>query len=144
MAKRQYNEPITFFGIMLNNFFTTGDKGQHGERIAVDYMLSQGMSLVTKNYHCYYGEIDLILLHQDTLIFVEVRYRHHDEMVSAIESIHSHKCKKIILSSKMFLQNHKKYQKHSCRYDVIGIVGDFDSPHIEWIKDAFQDYDFKV
>lgn len=49
--------------------------GVHAEKIAADYLLKQGLLLITQNYHCKYSEIDLIMRDGKITVFVEVRLR---------------------------------------------------------------------
>ena len=62
-------------------------KGQHAEQIACEYLQHQGLTLIDKNYHCRQGEIDLVMEHNDTLVFVEVRYRKNNLFGGAKESV---------------------------------------------------------
>lgn len=49
--------------------------GRYGERVAVDYLVAQGMRLLDRNWRCASGEIDAILRDGDALVFVEVKTR---------------------------------------------------------------------
>ena len=44
--------------------------GAWGEELALRYLTQQGYELVERNYRTRYGELDLILRHQDTLVLV--------------------------------------------------------------------------
>lgn len=54
-------------------------RGDQGEAQAADFLLALGYTLVTRNYKASHGEIDLIALDGDILVFVEVRVRSGDE-----------------------------------------------------------------
>lgn len=56
-------------------FNNTRNKGEHFELIAEQYLVKQGLTPVTRNFHCKYGEIDLIMREAQVLVFVEVKYR---------------------------------------------------------------------
>ncbi len=49
--------------------------GDHAELLACRYLQRHGLRLLTRNFHCRRGEIDLIMRDGDSLVFVEVRYR---------------------------------------------------------------------
>ncbi|HEU0240100.1 MAG TPA: YraN family protein [Micromonosporaceae bacterium] len=49
--------------------------GRYGERVAVDYLVAQGMRLLERNWRCSAGEIDAILRDGDTIVFAEVKTR---------------------------------------------------------------------
>lgn len=109
--------------------------GQHEETRALHYLQQQGLKFITQNYHCKAGEIDLIMQDQETLVFIEVRYRSNSTRGDGLESITPQKQQKIIQSAKHYLQQQRLIDKVYCRFDVIGI----DQPHdILWLKDAFQ------
>ena len=117
---------------------TTKQSGKQAEELAANYLAKQNIELITRNFHCRFGEIDLIGIDQETLVFIEVRYRKNEQYLAAVETIDQHKCKKIVITSEYYLNKHKKYQSYFCRYDVITITGTLDKPVIEWIKNAFQ------
>ena len=117
---------------------TTRKSGKRAEDIAANYLKKQNVKIISRNFHSRFGEIDLIGLEKETLVFIEVRYRKNENYLSAIETIDRHKCKKIIITSEVYLNKRKKYQSYQCRFDVITITGDISEPVIEWIKSAFQ------
>lgn len=111
--------------------------GANLESQAVVYLQSYGIMLLHRNFHCKYGEIDLIAKDNDVLVFIEVRYRKNDFFGSAKESITLHKQRKIICAANFYLQTRNWAQQIACRFDVIAMTGTIDNPQIEWIKDAF-------
>ncbi|MBX9587073.1 MAG: YraN family protein [Gammaproteobacteria bacterium] len=112
-------------------------RGQQAENIARNLLIKNGMTLILENYYCRMGEIDLILLDQDCLVFVEVRARINARFVSPIDSIDFYKQRKILLTADFFLQNNPQYSKMTCRFDVVGVNFSHDPPSFEWIKGAF-------
>ena len=87
-----------------------------------------------KNYRCRRGEIDLIMQDNDSLVFVEVRYRKNNDFGGALESITRKKQQKIQTTALHYMQNH---QDMSARFDVIAITGTGRKQDVEWIKNAF-------
>ena len=59
--------------------FNRSKKQQHqgdlAEYEAKNYLISQGLLLLEKNYACKLGEIDLIMEDKGCIVFVEVRFR---------------------------------------------------------------------
>ena len=51
------------------------ERGRAAEDLAATFLQQQGLTLVERNYHCRFGEIDLIARENATLVFVEVRMR---------------------------------------------------------------------
>ena len=117
---------------------TSRQSGKRAEDVAANYLKKQNVNIISRNFHSRFGEIDLIGLDKETLVFIEVRYRKNENYLSAIETIDRQKCKKIIITSDVYLNKRKKYQSYQCRFDVITITGDINEPVIEWIKSAFQ------
>jgi putative endonuclease len=107
--------------------------GFTSEQQACNFLEKKGLKLVAQNYHCSFGEIDLIMQENDLLVFIEVRLRTHKEYGNALESIDSRKQQKLLKSAMHYLQKHHLLDEVDCRFDVIG----FSNNTIEWIKDAF-------
>jgi len=114
-----------------------GILGNRAEKLALNYLQKQGLRFHQKNYHCRYGEIDLILWHQEYLVFVEVRYRKNQQFGGALESVDQHKQRKLNLSAQCYLMQHKKLNDIPCRFDILCMNGDLKAPHYLWIKNAF-------
>jgi len=108
--------------------------GAHMEARAEQFLVAQGLVKKEKNYRCKLGEIDLIMQHQDTLVFVEVRMRNHSQFAQAAESVTPAKQRKIIKTAQHYLQQHQLTDKVNCRFDVIAFGGN--TPP-DWIKNAF-------
>ena len=109
--------------------------GKVAEEKALDYLTDKGFKLVTRNYSCYLGEIDLIVRDKDYLVFIEVRSRNSMSYGGGIASITYAKRQKIIKTTSHFIIKHKLQDKHPLRFDVISIDGK--SGSITWLKDAF-------
>ena len=116
--------------------------GQQAEDAALNFLLAKGMRLVTRNYRCKAGEIDLIMQHDSVLIFVEVRYRKQNQFGDGAESVDFRKQQKIIKTAEHFLQQHHQYTQSPSRIDVISISRHAKtSPSqsgIDWIPNAIQ------
>jgi len=117
---------------------TTNQSGKQAEEFAANYLAKQNVKIITRNFHCRFGEIDLIGLDQEILTFFEVRYRKNENYLAVVETVDQRKCKKIVTTSEYYLNKQRKYQSYLCRYDVITLTGELDRPVIEWIKNAFQ------
>lgn len=110
--------------------------GTIAENTVLKYLTSKGLSRLNNNYRSRYGEIDLIMKEDDTIVFVEVRYRSNTRFIDPIETIDKMKIQKIILTSQKFLQEFSELGKFY-RFDVITLTGDLETPEIQWIKNAF-------
>ncbi|MFA5241363.1 MAG: YraN family protein [Sulfuricella sp.] len=107
------------------------DAGKQAEDHAAAFLQSRGLRLVARNYRCRMGEIDLIMEHGGTLVFVEVRLRRSDNFGGAAASITGHKQRKLIHAAQHYLQ--QQTRQPPCRFDALLL----DGLKIEWIKDAF-------
>jgi len=114
-------------------------KGLAYESIALKYLEKFKLTLVKKNFHTRFGEIDLIMKDGDTLTFIEVRYRQNASHGSASESVNLSKQKKIIKSAEIFLMQNNGWHLNS-RFDVIAISPAPLIPfkhRIDWYQAAF-------
>lgn len=112
--------------------------GKVFEDLAAGYLENQGLTLLQKNFQCSLGEIDIIFLHDDTLVFVEVRYRKSHLYGGAAASIDYKKQRKLIRTAQVFLKSHVQMNKLPCRFDVIAVTLHDKMPHIDWIQNAFE------
>lgn len=115
-------------------------RGDYYESIVRQYLASKGLKFLDGNYFCRYGEIDLILLDTPkTLVFAEVKFRSNVSFGHATEMVGVSKQRKMRLTALHYLQQHPRYQKLNCRFDVIGVSltkGGVDAA-IDWIQNAF-------
>lgn len=117
---------------------TSRTLGQLKEEQALDYLRAQGLQLIARNWSCRGGELDLILLHQQTLVFVEVRYRSRKDWGSALESITPRKQQRLITAAQAFLMSEPHWAHHPCRFDVLAIQSQAQgADHVEWVRHAF-------
>lgn len=108
--------------------------GAFYEEIAADYLVSQGVMILERNYRNWLGEIDLIGMTADGwLIFVEVKYRSTERSGSPLAAVDGRKQLVISKVAVEYLKNHYRSMYVRCRFDVVGINGD----KICWIKNAF-------
>ena len=110
-------------------------RGYAKEAQAKRYLELQGLSVVAQNYRAKCGELDLVCIDQATLVFVEVRYRRSSQYGGALASITYGKQKKLWRTAQFFLQRHREYRQHRCRFDVI-VFQQGGPPH--WIRGAFR------
>jgi len=109
-------------------------KGKKAEDVAYNFLLKNGLSIVARNYHCKFGEIDLIMQDSDNLVFIEVRYRQSSIFGDAAESIDHNKRRKLVFAANHYLQTHPC--SLATRFDVVAMSADHE---IEWITNAFME-----
>ncbi len=94
--------------------------------------------LVTRNYRCRRGEIDLVMRDAETLVFVEVRRRTSRTFGGGLISIDSRKRTRLVAAAEHYLMMKRINDEHPCRFDVVAIDGRFPHTTIEWVRDAFE------
>jgi putative endonuclease len=112
--------------------------GQKGEQIAASFLEKKGYQIRERNFRCNLGEIDLIALQDEYLVFVEVKSRYQSKSaINPLISMTRKKCNRIRLLGKTYLVKHNIRTKQP-RFDVIGIVFQNDQQYsLEHIENAF-------
>lgn len=113
--------------------------GDDFENRAVNWLSNHGHRTVCRNFRASTGEIDIISLEADRLVFVEVRARTDGRFGGAALSIDRRKQRRLIQTAQLFLQRHPEYSHRPCRFDVLAFeppqsAGEF---KVRWIKAAF-------
>jgi putative endonuclease len=111
--------------------------GIEAEKLAATFLANHGLKLVTQNYHCRFGEIDLIMTDASTLVFIEVKLRSGSQFGGAAASITRQKQQKLILTAQHYLQQTNYKTEPACRFDAI-LMPKTNLQHIEWIRNAFE------
>jgi len=113
------------------------DTGRLGESIARQFLIDRGLNYITGNYHCRYGELDLVMNDAGMLAIIEVRYRRKTNFMSPITSVSRQKQLRIMRATQHFLSQHSDCENIPVRFDVVGITGSPDNSDINWIPAAF-------
>lgn len=116
------------------------DRGIDAESACCEYLRKQGLKLLTRNYNGRRGELDLVMQDNDTIVFIEVRYRKNNAFGGALESITYSKQEKLRLTAEQYLQ--QETSLNSGRFDVVAMAkklqnNDSSEYTFEWIKNAF-------
>lgn len=106
--------------------------GSIGEKKAARFLKKKGFKIIEKNYVCPFGEIDLIGLYADFLVFIEVKSRADNSFGEASEAVDEFKQQRYRKSATMYLMSHKDLTLQP-RFDVVEVY-----PYaINHIEDAF-------
>ena len=111
--------------------------GAHAEQLAYRYLCDRGLHPVARNFRCRGGEIDLIMLDEGCLTFVEVRFRQSSAFSAPGPTVDRHKQRKLIRTAALFAARHPRYAQATMRFDVVAIEGDA-AERVRWIRDAFR------
>lgn len=109
------------------------NRGRAAEDAALAFVQARGLKLVERNYRCRYGEIDLILRDNATLVFAEVRLRTRQDYGGAAESVTLIKQRRLIAAAQHYLAGK---DPPPCRFDVL-LLSTVDDADMQWLKDAF-------
>lgn len=98
------------------------EQGTQAEALALTWLEHHGYELLESNYHRRVGEIDLVVRHPDqqTIVFVEVRYRTRAQFGSALESVDRRKQNKLKRTANAWLQQRADAMTPA-RIDVIAM-----------------------
>lgn len=96
------------------------DTGILGEKLAGEFLEKRNYRILETNYRCPEGEIDIIALHGDTLVFIEVRTRKSPDFGSPEESITPLKKSRLITVAAQYCQTHDNLPA-SQRIDFVAV-----------------------
>lgn len=115
------------------------DIGNLGEELSIRYLKNNNYKILDKNFRCKGGEIDIIVIKNSIVSFVEVKSRFFTSFGNPVEAITYSKQLKIINSAKYYIFKHNLYS-YNIRFDVIEIIFDLNSTNytINHIDDAFR------
>jgi putative endonuclease len=94
-------------------------KGKKGEEMAVSALEAKGMKIIAKNFRSKSGEIDIIALEGETVVFVEVKTWSAYGLENLQYGLDLKKQQKIIKTAKYFLCENREYNKMAIRFDVV-------------------------
>jgi len=95
--------------------------GKKGEEQAAEALEAAGMSIIAKNVRSRHGEIDIIALDGQTIVFIEVKAWSAYGIEELQYSLDQKKQRRIIETAKYFLLAHREYSRMSVRFDVVFI-----------------------
>lgn len=113
-------------------------KGAAAEDLAASFLQQQGLKIITRNYNCQFGELDLICQTKaQELVFVEVRFRKNQQFGGALTSVTKSKQQKLHRTATYYLS--QLQHQPPCRFDVIALTTGTEGQIIieNWIQNAF-------
>ena len=96
-------------------------KGRAGEAAAAFLLEEKGMQILERNFRSYIGEVDIIALDGENIVFAEVKTWSAYGIDALEQALNEKKQHKIIETSKYFLSLHREYRYMAVRFDVIFI-----------------------
>jgi putative endonuclease len=115
---------------------TRAEIGALGEQLAVDHLTSLGLRVLTRNWRCRYGELDVIAADDAarTVVFVEVKTRTSDHFGGVAEAVTPVKVRRLRRLAGLWLAG-QQGSWSAVRIDVIGVrIGRSRTPEITHIQ----------
>lgn len=113
-----------------------GKTGLEGEKRVAGFLRKKGFTVVKQNYSCRYGEIDIIAENNEYILFVEVKTRKENSLVSGIEAVDGFKQNRILKTANDFIL--KTECEKQPRFDVAQVtVTENGGYKLHYIKNAF-------
>lgn len=113
------------------------ETGKEGEDIATEYLESIGYNVIERNFECRQGEIDIIALDKDEIVFIEVKTRRNKKYGLAAEAVNDTKKKHLWKAVQYYLYS-RNLQDDFIRLDVIEIYLSKGRAYINHIKKAIE------
>lgn len=111
-------------------------RGSAVEDAAEHYLQQAGLRPRARNVRYRGGELDLVMDHDGTVVFVEVRYRARSNFGGGAASVDVRKCRRLAHAALLYLQEHPALADAPCRFDVVEASGE--PPQLHWLRDAFR------
>jgi len=111
--------------------------GAWGERVAEAYLRQLGMTILARNWRCPDGELDLIALDRDVVVFCEVKTRRGLLFGSGVEAVLWRKTRRLRRLAAIWLAENG-VEGRELRFDVIGVrPAEGRAPRIDHVTGAF-------
>ena len=115
---------------------TRAEIGALGEQLAAEHLVAIGLRVLTRNWRCRHGELDLIAADPSTctVVFVEVKTRTSDRFGGLAEAVTAAKVRRLRRLAGMWLAS-QRASWSAIRIDVIGVrVGRTPTPEITHLQ----------
>lgn len=112
----------------MNNRFG----GVKGEMLAIKFLQEHGYKLIDRNVKMAHGELDLVALDGETVVFIEVKSRENLRFGTPIEAVTPAKVRNMLSAAKQYIA-HKHLYERNIRFDVVTVL----RGKVELVKDAF-------
>lgn len=97
-----------------------GEVGIQGEKRVAQFLRQRGFNVIKRNYQCRYGEIDIIAENSEYILFVEVKTRKQNALISGVEAVDGHKQSRLTLSAQDYIS--KTLCEKQPRFDVAEVT----------------------
>jgi putative endonuclease len=113
-------------------------RGAAAENLVANHLVKRGHTIIQRNFHSRFGEIDILSEWRGQLIVTEVKARSSCLFGTPAESVTKNKQQKIIRCLKHFLNTHPFWHTAPIRFDVASVITDQRGAQIDIIEAAFE------
>jgi putative endonuclease len=116
--------------------WTRAEIGALGEQVAVDHLTAMGLRVLTRNWRCRYGELDVIAADDaaGVAVFVEVKTRTSDQFGDVVEAVTPQKLRRLRRLAGLWLAAQDESWS-TVRIDVVGVrIGRRREPEITHLQ----------
>ena len=113
------------------------DLGRRGETVAANYLADRGLVLLSRNWRCRDGELDLVATDGETVVVCEVKTRSTDDFGDPAEYVTPIKAQRVKRATRAWL---RRYRAGWCdiRFDVVAVLWPpTGEPQLRHLRGAF-------
>jgi putative endonuclease len=114
------------------------EKGKYAEDVAANYLESNGLTVIDRNYRFMKSEVDIVAYQGNEVVFVEVRSLKSEVFGRPEETISLAKQKQVFQAAEAWLYE-KRMEGARVRFDVVSVLTNYDDsePEITHFRNAF-------
>lgn len=110
--------------------------GKKGEEFAADFLIKKGYKIKERNYKSALGEIDIIALSGETIVFIEVKTRSSLKFGLPFEAVTKKKQHQISKTA-LYYMSKMKISEAAARFDIVSVISKGEQMEAELIENAF-------
>jgi putative endonuclease len=100
---------------------STSEKGQQAEELVATWLQEQGYTTRQRNFRTRRGEIDLVMTHEDTLVFVEVKSLKRSTPQRALQNITPAKQRRLVQAAQAYLARFYSEEEPQVTFLGVGV-----------------------
>ncbi len=109
--------------------------GEQGEALAARHLIRNGYRIIERNWRCSFGEVDIIAVHKDVCVFVEVKSSGKLHWIRPEDRVRSRKQAKLRKLAHYYVKRQRI--ESPCRFDVIAVWWENGEPQLKHLENAF-------
>ena len=102
--------------------------GRVGERLAREHLERLGYRVLASNHRTRFGELDLIVCDDESIVFVEVKTRRAGALESSLQAVSPTKQRQVrAMAAAWLVEATDRPRARELRFDVVGVTVDHNS-----------------